>query len=349
MTEFSRKIQLYTAFITYFLSGFFIFTPLFDSDCTPPSFLISTAISIIVFELSLFFFSRENKTKRNNGSVFYHTLCFLCVLLGVFCSLILITQVIHDISYSTGRYISSFYYVCSCLVLLFISFYSCLGKEKGIFRFCSVCSLAFLIIIPVCYFCFFSTTLTFSTFPLISDNSTLYLQIKSGVFSGMMLSCDICVFLYAFSDFISNVKKAKKHLRIAFAICTFLIFSFCVCTLLAFGQELTFGISNIPFSLIKLVPGIDLTELLSAVKIISFTVKSSLYICSTSKSIEKSFKASKKKAYFLSSLIQYLLIPIIFIPFSVVPDILPYGALQKYIYPLSFLFGILTLITKYFY
>lgn len=345
MTEFSRKIQLYTAFITYFLSGFFIFHPLFDSDNTAISFIISTVLSVVIFEIEMFFFFHKSKNKLKCGSATNILLSTLCALLCVFCSLILITQVIGDISYSTGRYISTSYYIFCSIILLFISFYLCIGKERGIFRFCSVCALAYLIFIPVCYFCFLSTSATFTSFP---EKCAFGLQIKSGIFSAIMLSCDICVFLYAFSDFLRQTDKAKKHLRISFFICHCLVFAFCLCALLAFGQKLTFDIANVPFSIVKLIPGIDLSEFLSALRIISFTVKSSLYVYSTSQSIKQIFKSSKR-VFFFSSLFQYLLIPTIFLTFLLLFENAPYGAVQQYIFPLTLLFSALALINKYFY
>ena len=336
------KPNIILAYLSFSLSGILIFSPLHRAENIIASLCSALITSLLCLLLILRVFAvKKSVTPSKTAAV-------ISALLSSFCCLMLITEIIKDVSFVTGRGISLYYYVFLACAVLAVSLYLCLSGEKGIFRFCILSSLFFIFLLFIS-FSGFATSKSF-----IFDGNSLKAGIASsaarGSITGLFITSDSVLFIYCFDEFLRG-KSGKLHIRsvfVSFTISFILIISYYISTSLIFGQSLTKELSDPDYALAKLLPGIDFTEAISALRILSFLIKSSVYIFCTSKIYGLAF-VKKESTQKKGIIIQYLLLPItaaLLIPLDKSHE---YGAFQILIYPSVILLSLILIIIYSFF
>lgn len=331
----SKSVQTFISYSVYILSGFLIFSPIHKSQNIPLSLFCAAAVSLILLLLMLRIFSITNSIYTN--IVFARALSICAALFSLFASLMLLTEIIKDTAYIANRGVSLLYYTAIAIAVLFVSFSLSIGGSKGIMRFYTLSIIPFALLLFTIFFSLF-TTKGISVYRLY-DSTALSAPIITGLRSGIFYTLDTSVFIFSFREQISTNKGTlpKKQMLLGYLISYTFIFIYNIFTHLIFGS-LTFQISDADYALVKLIRGIDLTEIISAVRIISFLIKASLYIYLSSKCIYISFPKVKQNTVII---LVYLLIPASFLLVSLFDKSLEYGAFQHLIYPVTAIMSIL--------
>ena len=337
------NIQCTLAYISFFLSGCFIFSPLHKSQNIIISVSSAFITGFILLKLIL-----SLPLKKQTGSIkskpLFTVLCLFSLGLSVFVNLMLITEIIKDTAYVAARGVSLGYYFLLTLAILFVSYRLCRGKDKGIFRFSTLTCAGFIIFTAIMFFCFFTTKSAVWNFdPDIY--STAPSSLLTGVITGLFLTADSSIYIFALSRFYKTGtdKLFSLPLKRGFIISFCLIAAYNILTAAIFGTALTTSIKDPDYALIKLIPGMDITELVSAIRIVSFTIKSALYVYATSHFTALLFPA-KKNTFTLSASLQYLLMPLTVGVLSVFDSTLGYGAFQHLIIPAVIVLSLIIII-----
>lgn len=331
MSNIGKSIQTSISFAIYILSSFFIISPLHKSENLPLSLLCALATSFCIIYAQFNIFSNLIATKSSRK----HTLRFLTILgtiLSLFTILMLLTETIKDIAYVANRGVSLFYYTISATALLFVSLTLCNSHNKGIFRFCILATIPFAFLFSII---FFAPLTTKSIIWVASQESSEILSpIITGVKSGLFYSADAFLFFLCFREQIQeNGHLPNRKLMTGFIFASTFIIIYNMFTSLIFGN-LTRDITDPDYALVKLIKGIDMTETVSAVRIISFLIKSSISTLISADFIMVAFpkiKIDKK----IIILILYAIIPVSFLALAFFDKTLKYGAFQSFIYPVN--------------
>lgn len=324
------KLQNIISYTVFYLSGFLILSPIHQSENIVVSLISAFFISGILLKLILKFYKRgsfyENKRRFSCKII-----SVIAVISSLFCCLMLITEIIKDVSYIADRGVSITYYIFTAIAILFVSYYLCISAPKGIFRFLILSPYVFLILFIIMFFSLFSVK-SITANALISQSDSVS-SIMTGIKSGIFFTLDTSVYLFCFDDIQvdQNNKDLSSQITAGFLISFFFISVYSIFTCLIFGK-LTPEISDPDYALIKLIPGADFTEIISAVRIISFMIKSSCYIYLSAK-ILKDFIPKIKISKIRLIFILYISIPISIIFLSFFDKTLGYGAFQHLIYP----------------
>lgn len=340
-TSRGKRIGIILSYFAFILSGCFIFSPLHKSENIIISFISAFFVGFTCIFLILLI-DKKISRKAEYGTPIYIIFCISACFLSLFTSLMLITEIIKDVAYVAGRNVSYSYYIFISVAILSVSFYLCSNAQKGIFRFCIITANSFLFLILL-------TTLSFTTtksivFDMEFQNiSGIIASVKAGAVAGIYLTADSVLYLFCFRDLICKEHLPKKQIYSGFITAFSLIAAYNIMTALIFGKTITKNISDPDYALVKLIPGIDFTEIISAIRIISFIIKSSVYIYCSSKALNKVFfRTSKSLLGFIIS--HYLLIPVIVVLLTFLDKNLGYGAFQHLIYPSVILLSALFLI-----
>lgn len=329
-TSRGKQIGTILSYSAFILSGCFIFSPLHRSENIIVSFISAFLVGFTALFIILFL-DKKLFQKVKYPLSFYVIFCIFISILSVLSSLMLITEIIKDVAYVSGRNISYFYYILISIAVLSVSFYLCSNGQKGIFRFCIISATSFLFMIIL-------TLLSFATTKNIvmdmdfKDAGAIISSAKAGAVTGLYLTADSILYIFCFKNLIGKEKLPEKQIITGFFISFILIGVYNITTSLIFGKTLSKSISDPDYALVKLIPGTDFTEIISAIRIISFIIKSSVYIFCSSKVLGKIFSRTKKVTTLLI-LGHYLFIPIIVIILTLFDKSLGYGAFQHLIYP----------------
>ena len=346
--ETSSNLGCIISFTSFMLSSEFIFSPLHKSGNIIISAISAFCVGFPCLLVILHFFREERSKEKTNTGFFAFTAIVVSALATVI-SLMLLTEIIRDVAYVANKNVSMFYYISLSLATLTASYYLCFNSEKGIYRFCILSGIFFL---PVFIMIFSAFTTTKSLIIDIGGGSIKSLSdsILRGALTGLFFTTDACAYITCFNNYIRDENRILKsrQLKKGYIISLILIASYNITTVLIFGSKLTAKIQDPDYALVKLLPGIDLTETISALRIISFLIKSSVYIFATSKMLMAAFgKMGTRFNYFI--LIHYILIPVIVIFLTILNKNLEYGAFQHMIYPSVILFSIIIAITNLFF
>lgn len=329
-----KSIQTTISYAVFILSGFLIFSPLHKSSNLPLSLICSVTTSAGMTLLTARIFSSERGTSGNHG-ISKTILSISASILSLFNVLILLTEVIKDVAYIANRGVSIFYYTAIALSLLFVSFWLCTSSSKGIYRFCLLSIIPFIILFTTMFFAL-STTKSV-VFDFSQTDKSFTEPILTGIKSGLFFTADSVVFCAGFKD---NIKTdsgtfPKKQFFTGFLVAYTYIIIYNIFTALIFGR-LTCEISDPDYALIKLIQGIDLTEIISAIRIVSFLIKSALYIYLSSANLKKCNAFGRFKEISITAFL-YLLLPATFLFLAFFDKSLKYGAFQHMIYSITFL------------
>lgn len=329
-----KSIQTTISYAVFVLSGFLIFSPLHKSGNLPLSLICSVTTSAVMTLLTARIFSSERGTSGNHG-ISKTILSISASILSLFNVLILLTEVIKDVAYIANRDVSIFYYTAIALSLLFVSFWLCTSSSKGMYRFCLLSIIPFIILFTTMFFAL-STTKSV-VFDFSQTDKSFTEPILTGIKSGLFFTADSVVFCAGFKDNIKTNSSTfpKKQFFTGFLVAYTYIIIYNIFTALIFGR-LTSEISDPDYALIKLIRGIDLTEIISAVRIVSLLIKSSLYIYLSSANLKNCRVFSRFKEKSITAFL-YLLLPSTFLFLAFFDKSLKYGAFQHMIYPITFL------------
>ncbi len=341
MKKTSFSFQHFIAATTYLLSGTIIFNPIFSSNNFPLSLLCAFIIGFLLSYATTLIFKKQRGEEINNRYI-YGILSVITSILSVFCALLLLTEVIKSVAFIADKPVSLLYYGMLAAVLIAVSFYLCYNSEKGIYRFCILTAFPFAVIL----FGLFSVFLTTRSFiPISISNSNISDAILNGLFCGLFIFSDLCVFHFCFKKF--SYKDSGSIYKSSIVLSFFTVFIFFGATsivmLLTFGGDLLSSLSDPYYSTVKLVFGIDITEILSSARIVAFIIKTSTYLYSAAGTLRRTF-LPKRKAVIPFVCVLFLAIPVSFITAAFADKRLEYGAFQYLIYPavilLSFLFAL---------
>lgn len=329
-----KSIQTTISYAVFVLSGFLIFSPLHKSGNLPLSLVCSVITSAGMTLLTARIFSLKSGSSGNH-SISKVTLSISASILSLFSVLMLLTEVIKDVAYIANRGVGLFYYTVTALSLLFVSFWLCTSSSKGIYRFCLLSIIPFIILFMTMFFAL-STTKSV-VFGFSQTDKSFTEPILTGIKSGLFFTADSVVFCSGFRDYIKTDSGSfpKKQFFTGFLVAYTYIIIYNIFTALIFGR-LTSEISDPDYALIKLIRGIDLTEIISAVRIVSFLIKSSLYIYLSSANLKNCNAFGRFKEKSVTTFL-YLLLPATFLFLAFFDKSLEYGAFQHMIYPITFL------------
>lgn len=327
-----NKIQIIVSYAVYVLSGFLIFSPLHKSENIPLSLLCAVTIAFFTLWIILRLYSSKSNIKKS-GSVLCAVISIIASLSALFASLMLITEIIRDVAYIANRGVSLVYYTFTALIILLVSLYLCTSLDKGVYRFTTLSSLVFAFLFIVIFFSLTTTKGIITDFS--AKSSSLFSPILLGIRAGLFYTADTSVFLFCFKNLIKDEKGnfPQRQIFLGFVISFTFIIIYNLFTILIFGR-LTSEISDPDYALIKLVRGIDLTEIISAVRIISFLIKSSSYIFLSSECLKTAFPKIKLSQRHIISIL-YAMIPTTFLILAMLDKSLKYGAFQHLIYPVT--------------
>lgn len=347
MVESNNKIQLIFSFVSYILSGCFIFSPLHKSQNILLSLISAFITGSILLYLILCIYGKKS-ISRPTG-IFYIFLTSTASLISTFFSLMLITEVIKDTAYVAARDVSFIYYILLSLATAFVGAYLCLGKSKGILRFTVLYFFSFIFTLSIS-FCAFITTRHIHTIPLTNIFTPSISSIKTGVTAGVFFTADSSIYLYCMQHYFAGKggKFQKKQIYAAYITAFIVISAYNLLTACIFGSNLMQTIKDPDYALVKLIPGIDFTELISFIRIVSYLIKSAVYIHTASMCLSVVFKnpSRAKKALVYSS---YALIPLTVILLSVFDSTLEYGAFQHLMTPVAIIMSALFTAIKIIY
>ena len=327
-----KRIQVIISYTVFVLSGFLIFSPLHKSENLPLSLLCSIIVSTITLVSIQALLSQKRNDKISHGFLGAAS-AIIGAFTSLFASLMLLTEIIKDVAYIANRGISLHYYTFTALIILLASLYLCTSSVNGVYRFTILSSLVFVILFIVIFFSLLTTRGIVADFTQKKGSGIS--AILTGIRSGIFFTVDSCAFLICFGEQIKNEKGklASKELASGFITAYTFIIIYNILTVLIFGQ-LTSEISDPDYALIKLIRSMDLTEIISAVRIVSFLVKSCIYIHLSALSLKNAFpKIKLSKSSFIALL--YLFIPITFLILAIFDKSLKYGAFQHLIYPVT--------------
>ena len=342
----SSKSGYCIALAVYLSPGLCVFMPFFEKCNVSASLACAFLISIIwTVAISIIFekanFHRNNGFFCKTGSLFSSALAVLCVLL-------IMTQVIEVTCFIVGKGVSRQYYLLLSAGLLFAGIYLCTGGKNGIFRFCMtgiipLTALAVFLVLP-----FWSTQDIMTDFNSVQTSFSN--SILCGIKGGIILSFDISMFLLCFHD---TAKKQHNllSLNVISLTAAFLYTLFCViCVYLLFGTNLTRSLTYPLFAQTKAFGSFDTTEAVSAVAIFAFIAKSAVYVRCAAKVIKNAFFSQKMTSAKKISVIIFLFVPLIFLPFLLFSLGNEYGKYQFMIYPATaisaVIFTLLTIFEK---
>lgn len=336
-----KTIQSTVSFSVFLLSGAMIFSPLHKSD----NLFISLVFAFLTGLICIFAALRICEKKDTDNPRFKKLSFIAAILLSVLSAattLLILTETIKDVSYIANRGISFAYYCFIAFSILIVSYYLCCNSSKGIFRFCIPAVFPFLLLIAVIFSTFSTTGIYFDNLKFNNIEESILSSSIQGIISGLFFFADTIVFIYCFNDLMSDKSgKLMKHsILVGFIIAFSFIGIYNTVTFMIFGSSLTKQLSDPDYALIKLVPGIDMTELISALRIISFIIKSSVYIFSSSLALGKSISGEKKLHVIFIPTIYLTIVPV-FVLFYTKGKTLGYGAFQSLVYPLTPIIGLL--------
>lgn len=335
-TDIGKKIGAAFSFAAFYLSGCFIFNPLYKSQniIISSAFAFITSVPVLICWLNFFDKKRDNTSAHPIIQGFF---ALVASIFSVLASLMLITEIIKDVSYIANRGVSLFYYISISIAILTVSYYLCYNSEKGIFRFSILAVIPFIFLFLIAFTSFITTKS--AVFDISSGSSESFISsMTAGIIAGLFFSADSAVYLFCFRKYLcgNDGKLMKKTAFAGFLVSFLAVFIYNLVTFLVFSAKLTKNLTDPDYALIKLVPGIDFTETVSAIRIISFMIKSSVYIFCSSKALKETiFK--KNKSLIPIILVLYLLIPITVIILSCYDKNLKYGSFQHMIYPVTIL------------
>lgn len=345
-----KSIQGVVSFTVFLLSGAMIFSPLHKSDNLFISLVFAFFTGLIFILISLRVCERKNTDIPRFKKLSFLIATLLSVLSAA-STLLMLTETIKDVSYIANRGISFAYYGFIAVSILIVSYYLCCKSSKGIFRFCIPAVFPFILLIVVIFSAYSTTGVYFENLRFHTLKDSVVNSAIQGIVSGLFFFADSFIFIYCFKDLISDKSgRLMKHsILVGFIIAFSFIGIYNTVTFMIFGSNLTKQLSDPDYALIKLLPGIDMTELICALRIISFIIKSSVYIFSSSLAVSKSI-SREKKLYLIIIPVIYLAIPPVFAFFYYNSKALGYGAFQSLIYPLTpimgFLFMLIFLISQ---
>lgn len=342
----NSNIQGTLSYISFLLSGYFIFSTLHKSQNIFISILFAFITGIITLFVILIVTGKKADGRVISKPVFLILGTFSYFLCTFIC-LMLITEIIKDTAYIADRGVSLYYYLTLATSVLFISFCLCKGKSVGIFRFSLLCAGGFLIFISIMFFSIYTTKSTVLNIGEISK-SAISESVKAGVISGLFTTIDSAVYIFTLRRFYEKYDYSlnKKPFITGYLISFFFIGSYYILSSAIFGSNLMGSISDPDYALIKLIPGMDITELVSAVRIVSFVIKSAVYVYASCLCAKNMF-STKKNTVPVLTVIQYLLMPAVIFVLSIFDNTLGYGAFQHLIYPAVIAFSLcVTLLLK---
>lgn len=348
MTGSSKRLQFYITLTCYIFLSFGIFCPVFTAKNFTASLIVCFATAVIYALIISKAFSIQPFFKKDN-CIIHKLLSVAAAFFSISAVLLLMTEVVKDTCFIAGRGVSREYYLMLSAMLLASSLYLCFNSEKGIYRFTFIGIASVLIFTVASVFPIFTVKQAVFDFYKATDSSVKS-TVLDGIKAGLFLSCDISVFLYCFKDcfcFDKGYSRLTGYSVItAFILWCIPIFS----TLIIFGRNLTAALHDPLYALTKAFGGFDITELLSALRIFSFIIKSSVYVYSASICIKRAYFASKKHALKVIIPIIFATVPAVFLPFIIIGASDSYGKFQSLIYPcviiLSLIFVIFILLRK---
>ena len=347
MNKASKTTQYYIVLTSYISLSFAIFTPMFNSRNLPIR-LFFCFLSAFIYAIAISFLFSKNVHAKNTNGIFAKILSVIAALESVFCVLLLMTEVIKDTSRIAGRGVNKEYYLLLSLFILAVCLYLCFNSEKGIYRFCCISVLPLILFAVSCLLAHFTVREITADFIDFSAHFFVDDAVK-GIFSGLFLSADISIFLYCFHSIACDRRHSTK-LCLLSLITAFGFWCLCIISVYtAFGKNLIILLSDPFYALTKAFDGFDTTEILSAVRIFAFVIKSSVYIYSASLALKRAFFCQKACALKVIIPVLFLAVPAIYRPFLLFSKS-SYGSLQHLIYisviTLSFCFIILLFFRK---
>ena len=327
-----QKAGRIAAYASFILSGCFIFSPLHRAQNILIALIFALLTGIAIIYLIKPVFNKAVQSRPKTRWI-YAILSALAVIISMFTSLMLLTEVIKDVAYVASRGISLFYYIAISFAMLSVSFYLCFNSEKGIYRFCILSFIIFISLSTVILSSFITTKSVIPDFLRISRKS-FEGSALCGILSGLYFSCDTCIFLYCFKEYftLENGKTDTRSLLLGYELSFGIIFIYNITAALIFGSKLIKTLDDPDFALVKLISGTDLTEIISTVRIFSFMIKSSLYLFCAAKALKLCFK--KPDTVFLRLVLaEFIMIPTSVAVLCFFDRTLGYGEFQFLIYP----------------
>lgn len=329
----SVRIQTFLACFCYFILSFAVFTPVFLAKNLPITLITAFLTGLISVLISLSVFDKDFNAIRFSKA-FFNLFAIIASLSAAIYSLLIMTEVIRDTTYISAREVSLKEYILLSIAILVLSFYLCTNGEKGIFRLCIIsavpCLILFLMLLLPLIF-----NMSFPDFPLEFTNQHTADSTFLGIKYGLFISGDFNIFLYCFKPYIltKSVSGQKKTVTISYVI-SFFVVSICILSsYFILGNRLTSAVKDPFYSMSKLIPGYDFTEIISVQRILSFTVKSSVYLFASAKLLHISlFKNSFSRVKII--IYVYALIPILaFFLYLLYGKSGGYGVLQNFYLP----------------
>lgn len=338
MTEFQRKLQCFFALTSYFLSSLIIFNPLYSSK-HPALSLISAFVTGFLL-ITLITAIANLKKRFDFSSKLLKPVSLICGILSMLLSLVLLTEVIKDTSYVANKGVSMLYYTFLSLFVLLVSFYLCSTGHKGIFRFSIIGVIPFILLLILTFSIFF-TTKGIITNAFSANTTKDFSDLLTGVKTAVFMSLDTIIFIFCFEKYSRNTdgNLYKKVFLLSYCISFFVYAIIFTILLLTFGSTILSQLEYPIYALLKLVPGFDVTELLSTVEILGYMIKSSVYIYSSSLCIKTALFPRKKGIRKIITIL-HSIIPIILLLVIIFGKKLGYGAFQHTVYIINLILSI---------
>ena len=342
----SKRTQTFLTFTVYVFSGAGIFNPLSKSENIYISLLFSLASSAVTFLLML---KIVNKAGGESGHIYSNRKVLSLLLTGVcvFALLVHLTEVIKDTSHIANRGVSLIYYTAVSICVLAVSLYLCVSSEKGIYRFLLLSSVPFLIMLLASFIPFITVKNVIIEFE--KSSSAIISSAKTGIKSGIFFMCDAVFYILFFKECNKKTQQKNSALTAGYITACFVIFICSAVPFLIFGSRIANKLPTPDYSTLRLIYGIDITELVTFVRIVSFLIKSSVYLNVCANLITACFvRLAKRRNAVITTL--HLLLPVTFLTVAAYDKTPVYGAFQHLIFPalciLSALLLIIILLNK---
>lgn len=293
----NNKLQYFTSGTAFLLSSQVLFNPIYSSRhklfvCIAVLIFVP-ALAYVYSKLYVGFSVREKKIGLQNLIFCVPAALFFC-----FCAAFCLYTFSSGLKPYSQFYSSNEYIAVLCGVLVVICVICSHINNNGLFRFCSLTALLFVLYFLIMYFGLFS--ISREILPQSPDIGAVSIQsFEDSVASVIILFSDISAFLFVFSD-----KKASHGQNITITLfAIFIALTNVFRTSLMTGSYFSSITSNPDLISIKLIPGFDFPEICILVTGFAAIIKASVYLHGALKLIKLCFheKASDERIFSIAS------------------------------------------------
>lgn len=260
-------------FLSFLLSSPIIFNPLYKSENKPISSILTIIFGIILFVIVAALYSTKIQLKQNILFYVFNVTGFIVICLLASFNVLEFTRVVSVFSeFYSGQ---TYRLILGCLIIL-VSSYAISKNTNGIFRLCSLAVILFIAYYAFMYLGLF--TITQTVYPPNLDYNISHNNVYDSIRNAFYLFADICVFLYI-NKKTSNNKKTEKYPLVRTALVySGIILANMIRTCFTFGTKLSSHIENCDIASLKLIPTLDITEVIILVSGFAIVIKCSFYL-----------------------------------------------------------------------